>query len=90
MGWTKSPYSESSKIDADFHCSATTRGAMDKWRLQADSALQTGLDTTLEEVLTVVQSGGGGVDKNTRLKSSKIAADFDCSATTRRAMDKWR
>jgi hypothetical protein len=39
---------------------------MDKWRLQADSAHQTGLDTTLEEVLTVVQSGGGGVDNITR------------------------
>ena len=24
--------SESSKIAPDFHCSATTRGAMDKWR----------------------------------------------------------
>ena len=64
--WGGRKYSESSKIDADFHCRATTRGAMDKWRLQADSAHQTGLDTTLEEVLTVVQSGGGGVDKNAR------------------------
>ena len=31
-----------------------------------DSVHQRGLDTTLEEVLTLVQSGGGGVDKNAR------------------------
>ena len=55
-----------------------------------DSVHQRGLDTTLEEVLTVVQSGVVGEDKNTRLKSSKIAADFDCSATPRGAMDKGR
>src|SRR5271154_827994 len=30
--WGGQKYSESSKIDVDFHCSATTRGAMDKWR----------------------------------------------------------
>jgi len=51
--WGGRKYSESSKIDADLHCSATTRSAMDKWRLQADSAHQTGLDTALEEVLIV-------------------------------------
>jgi hypothetical protein len=31
-----------------------------------DLAHQRGLDPILEEVLTVVQSGGGGVDKNAR------------------------
>jgi hypothetical protein len=88
MGWTKSQkYSESSKIDADFHCSATTRSAMDKWRLQADSAHQTGLDTTLEEVLTAVQSSGG-VGRQKYSGSSKITADFHCSATTKGQMDK--
>jgi hypothetical protein len=32
--------------------------------LPTNSVHQRGVDTTLKEVLTVVQSGGGGVDKN--------------------------
>ena len=58
--------SESSKIGADFHCSATTREAMDKWRGQRDSAHKTGLEFIFQEVLIVVQSGGGGGYKNAR------------------------
>ena len=52
------------EMGADLVNSVPTRGAMDKWRLHMDSVHQRGLDTTLEEVLTLVQSGGGGVDKN--------------------------
>ena len=51
--WGGRKYSESSKIDADLHCSATTRSAMDKWRLQADSERGLDRDTALEEVLIV-------------------------------------
>ena len=54
------------EMGADLVNSVPTRGAMDKWRLHMDSVHQRGLDTTLEEVLTLVQSGGGGVDNNTR------------------------
>jgi len=42
----------------------STKAAIDKWVVQTDSAPQRGLDIALGEVLTVVQSSGGGVDKN--------------------------
>jgi len=48
------------KISTDSANSATTRGAMDKRRLQADSARKTGLDFVLQEVLIVVENGDGG------------------------------
>jgi hypothetical protein len=44
-----------------------------------DSVHQRGLDITLEEVLTVVQSGGGGWTK--MLESSKIGNVFANSKT---------
>jgi hypothetical protein len=43
------------KLAPTFHCSATTRRAMDKWRRQCDSAHQIGLEFIFEEVLIVVQ-----------------------------------
>jgi hypothetical protein len=43
-----------------------TRGAMDKRRRQGDSARKTGLDSVLQEVLTVVETGDGGYNKKTR------------------------
>jgi hypothetical protein len=43
-----------------YACWSITKGAMDKWMVQADSAHQRGLETTLEEVLIVVESGGRG------------------------------
>ena len=55
--------SGSSKIWPDFACCSTTSGPMDKWRLQADSALKTGLDSIFQEVLTVVQRGGYATTK---------------------------
>ena len=33
---------------------------MDKWRRQGDSARQTGLESTIQEVLTVVEGGYSG------------------------------
>ena len=56
--------SGSSKMGADFACGPATRGPMDKWSLQAHSALKTGLDSMFQEVLTVVQSGQWGGDKS--------------------------
>jgi hypothetical protein len=52
------------KLGADFACSATTRGGMDKPSSRVDSARQTGLDSILQEVLTVVDSGSGGDNKS--------------------------
>ena len=49
-----------------YDCYSTTKAAIDKWIVQENSPHQRGLYTTSEEVLTVVQSGGGGVDKNAR------------------------
>jgi len=54
------------RMGADFACSGTTRGAMAKWSWQADSAWKTGLDSTFQDVLTVVESGGGGDNKKSR------------------------
>ena len=42
---------------------STTGGPIDKWSLQADSALKTGLDSMFQEVLTVVESGGSATTK---------------------------
>jgi hypothetical protein len=39
---------------------STTKAAIDKWIVQVDSAHQRGLETILEEVLIVVESGGRG------------------------------
>jgi len=72
-----------------YDCYSTTKSAIDKWVVQMDSAHQRGPETTFQEVLIVVQSGGG-VGGQKYSGSSKIAADFHCSATTRWAMDKWR
>ena len=57
--------------------------------LQVDSAPQTGLESTLQEVLTVVESrdGQGGQKWS---ESLRMGADFACTATTRVATDKWR
>src|SRR5271154_5033788 len=49
-----------------YNCYSATKAAIDKWIAHVDSAHQRGLESTLEEVLTVVQNGGGGVDKNAR------------------------
>jgi hypothetical protein len=54
------------KLGADFGCSATTRGGMDKLSGRVDSARQTGLDSVFQEVLTVVESGCGGDKKKSR------------------------
>src|SRR5271154_541865 len=78
-------YWESSKIGGDFACSTTTRGSRDKWKWQADSARQTGLESTIQEVLTIVESGDAGGQK-----WSEIGEDFACIATTRRTTDKCR
>jgi hypothetical protein len=53
-------------MGADFGCSATTRGGMDKLSRRVDSARQIGLDSVFQEVLTVVESGCGGDKKKTR------------------------
>jgi len=45
---------------------STTNGAMGLWRRQADSERQTGLDSTIQEVLTVVESGWRGNNKKSR------------------------
>ena len=58
--------SGSSIIWPDFACGSTIRGPIDKWSSQADSALKTGLDSMFQEVLTVVESGHWGDNKNTR------------------------
>jgi hypothetical protein len=72
-----------------YDCYSTTKAAIDNWVTQTDSAHQRGPETTFQEVLTVVQSGGG-VGGQKYSGSSKIAAYFHCSATTRRAMAKSR
>jgi hypothetical protein len=38
---------------------STTKAATDKWVVQTDSAHLRGRETTFQEVLIVVQSGGG-------------------------------
>jgi hypothetical protein len=53
-------------MGADFASSATTRGGMDKLSRRMDSARKTGLDSMLQEVLTVVERGCGGDKKKTR------------------------
>jgi hypothetical protein len=83
-GVGRQKFSGFSTIGADFHCCAKTKGAMDKWIWHVDSTHQRGLGTTLEELLTVVQSG---VDKNAR--NLELGADLVNSAATRGAMDKW-
>jgi len=62
---------------------------MGNWIPQLDSAHQRGPETTFQKVLIVVHSGGG-VGGQKYSESSKIDADFHCSATTGNAMDKWR
>jgi hypothetical protein len=37
-----------------------TRGATNKWSVQADSACDTGIETTFQEILIVMESGRGG------------------------------
>src|SRR5271170_3285659 len=49
-----------------YDCYSTTKAAIDKWIAHVDSAHQRGLESAFLEVLTVVQSSGGGVDKNAR------------------------
>jgi hypothetical protein len=41
-------------------CCSTTRGAVDKWNLQADSACKTVLDSFFQVVLIIVESCRGG------------------------------
>ena len=41
-------------------CYSTTKAAIDKLIVQVDSVHQRGLETTLEEALIVVESGGRG------------------------------
>jgi hypothetical protein len=44
-----------------YDCYSTTKAAIDKWIvLQAHSAHPRGLETTLEEILIVVETGGRG------------------------------
>src|SRR5271155_2159791 len=50
----------SQKLGADFACTSTTSGPMNKWMLQVDSAHQIGAETILQGVLIVVESGGRG------------------------------
>src|SRR5271154_2090057 len=64
--------SGSPKIGTDSANSATTRGATAKRRRQADSASKTGLDTVLQEVLTVVESGDGGGGQGGDKKNSDL------------------
>jgi len=61
---------------------------MDKWRRQGDSARQTGLESTIQEVLTVVQSGYSVGKKIVGI--FQIGVDFANIAPTRGEMDKWR
>jgi len=42
---------------------STTNGALGPWRRQADSVRQTGLESTIQEVLTVAESGYAGGTK---------------------------
>jgi hypothetical protein len=71
-----------------YDCYSATKAAIDKWVVQTDLPHQRGPETTFQEVLIIVQSGGG-VGGQKYSGSSKITVDFHCSATTRRAMDKW-
>jgi hypothetical protein len=59
----KRKMSGSSKVGIDFASSSTTRAGMGKGIRQAYSAHKTGLESTLGEVLTVVESGDGGWTK---------------------------
>jgi len=49
-----------------YDCHSTTEAAIDKWVVQTDSTHQRGPETTFQEVLIVVRSGGGGGFKNAR------------------------
>jgi hypothetical protein len=73
-----------------YDCYSTIKAAIDKWVVQTDSAHQRGPETTFQEVLIVVQSGGGVPGRQKYSESSKIGADFHCNATTKGDMDKWR
>jgi len=66
MGGGQQKNSGSARMGTDSGNSGRTRGAMDKWRWQGDSARKTGLDSILQEVLTVVESGDAGGEKNSR------------------------
>jgi hypothetical protein len=61
-----------------YDCYSTTKASIDKWVVQTDSAHQRGPETTFQEVLIVVQSGGG-VGRQKCSGSTKIDADFHCS-----------
>jgi hypothetical protein len=70
---------------------ATTNSAMTKWRQRLDSDRQRGLETTLTDVLMVVESGGRGE----RIKQAEFFIlrnweRFACSSTTKEATEKWR
>jgi hypothetical protein len=59
-----------------YDCYSTIKAAIDlKWVVQTDSAHQRGPETTFQEVLIVVQSGGG-VGRQKYSGFSKITADF--------------
>jgi hypothetical protein len=58
-----------------YDCYSTIKAAIDKWVVQTDSLHQRGPETTFQEVLIVVQSGGG-VGRQKYSGFSKIAADF--------------
>ena len=45
---------------------------MDKWRWQADSARKTGLESTIQAVLSVVESGG----RRGRIKTGGLLGDL--------------
>ena len=77
-----------SPLNFVYDCYSTTKAAIDKWVVQTDSAHLRGPETTFQEVLIVVQSGGCGGYKNTR--NLEMGADLVNSAATRGAMDKWR
>jgi len=76
-----------------YHCYSTTKGAIDKWMEQPDSAHQIGLGPTLHRVLILgwwccprwkVQSSLG------EIFTCGIWDIFTCSSTTKGAIAEWR
>src|SRR5271170_5189947 len=80
MGGGQQKNSGSARMGTDSGNTGRTSRDMDKRRRQGDSARKTGLDSVLQEVLTVVETGDGGDNKKTRdhQKSGRYFCIWTC------------